>query len=306
MQHKSVLLDEALDALRVRSDGVYLDGTFGRGGHSREILRRLGDAGRLLAFDKDEVAVQCAQAEFGADERFSIMHASFAELAEILSGEQLGEGLDGVLLDLGVSSPQLDDAARGFSFMREGPLDMRMDNTAGTTAADWLAVAEHGEIASVLKRYGEERFAGRIAAAIVNTRADAPLCTTTDLADLVARAVPKREQGKHPATRSFQAIRIFLNNELADLEAGLKSAVDNLKTGGRLVVISFHSLEDRIVKRFMRSEVRGRVLPRGVPVTGDAAGQRLKLIGKPVYASDDELRDNVRARSAVMRIAERI
>ncbi|MCU7960724.1 MAG: 16S rRNA (cytosine(1402)-N(4))-methyltransferase RsmH [gamma proteobacterium symbiont of Bathyaustriella thionipta] len=305
-EHQPVLYEEALQALDIQVDGVYIDGTFGRGGHSNGVLQRLGPTGRLFAFDKDSAALHCAQQRFADDARLSLMQASFAAMDECLHEQDLAGRVNGVLLDLGVSSPQLDNAERGFSFSQDGPLDMRMNTSAGRTAADWLQTASEDEIVQVLKVYGEERFARRIARAVLQQRMLQPLRTTAQLADLIQQAIPFKEKHKHPATRSFQAIRIFINNELADLEQGLQAALRLLGSGGRLVVISFHSLEDRIVKRFMRNESRGRQLPRGVPVSGYAEGRSLRLLGKAVRATETEIKANVRARSAVMRVAEKL
>ncbi len=296
----SVLLAESVSALSVRADGSYLDGTFGRGGHSREILSRLSPAGQLIAVDKDPAAEASAQALAG-DSRFKFVAGSFADIASYV-----GDGsLDGILLDLGVSSPQLDDAARGFGFSGDGPLDMRMDTRSGMTAAEWIASAPEQEIADVIKTYGEERFARRMAAAIAKVRIQTPITGTRQLASIIAEANPKWEPNKHPATRAFQAIRIFINRELEDLELALASMVDKLVIGGRLVVISFHSLEDRIVKRFMRDQARGIQLPRHVPVVDSDAGKTLNLIGKAIKPSEQEVVTNPRSRSAVMRVAER-
>lgn len=296
----SVLLAESVSALSVRADGSYLDGTFGRGGHSREILSRLSPAGRLIAVDKDPAAEASAQALAG-DSRFKFVAGSFADIASYV-----GDGsLDGILLDLGVSSPQLDDATRGFGFSGDGPLDMRMDTRSGMTAAEWIASAPEQEIADVIKTYGEERFARRMAAAIAKVRIQTPITGTRQLASIIAEANPKWEPNKHPATRAFQAIRIFINRELEDLELALALMVDKLVIGGRLVVISFHSLEDRIVKRFMRDQARGIQLPRHVPVVDSDAGKTLNLIGKAVKPSEQEIATNPRSRSAVMRVAER-
>ncbi len=303
-RHTPVLLDEAIDGLDIRRDGTYIDGTFGRGGHSRRILDVLGDTGRLLAFDKDEEAVLVARARFAGDVRFSIVHGSFAELAAVAAERGLVRSVDGLLLDLGVSSPQIDDATRGFSFLNDGPLDMRMDRSQGMSAADWLAVAEESDIATVLRDYGEERFARRIARSIVARRRAAPIRGTRDLAELVDQACPVKERHKHPATRTFQAIRIFINRELEDLELCLRDSLDVLARGARLVVISFHSLEDRIVKRFMRDAARGPRLPKRLPVRHAEGHGRLRLIGKPQRAAADELESNPRARSAVLRVAE--
>jgi 16S rRNA (cytosine1402-N4)-methyltransferase len=303
-RHRSVLLDSAVDLLVQDPEGIYVDGTFGRGGHSRLILEQLGVGGRLVGIDKDPEALSHALELAEQDARFTPVHGSFASLAEIVREQDLGL-LSGVLLDLGVSSPQLDDAERGFSFMKNGPLDMRMDPGRAPSAAQWLAAADEKDIADVIFRYGEERFSRRIARMIVQRRGEAPLATTRELAELVAEAVPRKEKHKHPATRTFQAIRIFINRELEDLEEVLAAAVDNLRPGGRLVVISFHSLEDRLVKRFMRDLARGPQLPKGVPVTGDQQESGFRLVGKAMKASDQEVTENVRARSAVMRVLER-
>ncbi|NOV27295.1 16S rRNA (cytosine(1402)-N(4))-methyltransferase RsmH [Cupriavidus necator] len=309
LHHRTVLLDEAVDALVWRPDGVYVDGTFGRGGHSRAVLARLGPDGALVAFDKDPAAI--AEAGTIKDARFSIEHVSFAAMAERLSGRG---HVAGVLLDLGISSPQIDEAARGFSFRFEGPLDMRMDTTRGITAAQWLAQAEEQDIARVIRDYGEERFAVQIAKAIVARRSESgdggPIATTADLAALVAKAVKTREKGQDPATRTFQALRIHINQELEDLERGLKAAYELLQVGGRLVVISFHSLEDRIVKRFMAAHARPQqdadpALRRAPLRAADLPQPTLRLLGryKPGAA---EVAANPRARSAVMRVAEKL
>ncbi len=306
-KHVTVLLQEAIAALQVRADGCYVDGTFGRGGHSRLLLQGLGSAGRLLGFDKDPQAIAAGQQLAAEDARFAIVQRSFAELHDELQQRGLAGRLDGVLLDLGVSSPQLDDAGRGFSFMQDGPLDMRMNPAAGLSAADWLAQAPAEDIAHVFKTYGEERFARRMAQAIVTRRQQQPFTRTADLAAVVSAANPAWEKGKHPATRAFQGLRIHINNELGDLEQGLQAAVDCLAPGGRLVVISFHSLEDRIVKHFMRRLAKGEAdnLPRHLPVRAQAFEPVLKLLGKPQYAGEQELAANPRARSAVMRVAEK-
>ncbi len=293
-------------ALQIEPDGVYIDATFGRGGHAALMLERLGAEGRLLAIDKDPQAVEAARARFAGDGRFQIHHGSFAELAEFVASCGLTGQVAGVLMDLGVSSPQLDDARRGFSFMRDGPLDMRMDSTQGMSAAEWLAEAKEGEITKVLKVYGEERFGKRIARAIIAARAEAPIATTGQLAALIVDAVPVKERDKHPATRSFQAIRIFINGELDDLNACLDQVVDVLKRGGRLAVISFHSLEDRIVKRFMRNQARGDDFPVGLPVTADQLKPTLKMAGRAIRPSAQEVEANPRARSSVLRVAEKL
>jgi len=299
-EHVSVLLEESVAALAIKPDGTYLDGTFGRGGHSRAILRSLSNSGRLIAFDKDPQAESSAE-QFSEDPRFEFVRASFAEISSRVETSEL----DGILLDLGVSSPQLDNAERGFGFSDDGPLDMRMDTRAGMTAAEWLATAPEEDIADVIKTYGEERFAKRMASAILKARAESPITRTKQLATIVAEANPKWEPHKHPATRAFQAIRIFINRELEDLEIALGHTVDALSEGGRLVVISFHSLEDRIVKRFMRDQARGQQLPKHVPVIDSDTGKTLNLVGKAVKPSTDEVQRNPRSRSAIMRVAER-
>lgn len=305
--HRSVLLDDAVDALVWRADGIYVDGTFGRGGHSRAILSRLGADGRLLAFDKDPQAI--AEAATLNDARFEIVHDSFATLPDAASARGRTQ-VAGVLLDLGVSSPQIDDPARGFSFRFDGPLDMRMDSTRGESAADWLARASQEELTEVIRDYGEERFAVQIAKAIVARRADTArlgrLERTAELAEIVARAVKTRERGQNPATRTFQAIRIHVNQELADLQVALSAALQLLEHGGRLVVISFHSLEDRIVKRFMREHATPPAVDRRVPLrAADLPQPPLKLLGR-LRAGDAEVEANPRARSAIMRIAEKV
>ncbi|ANB16583.1 16S rRNA (cytosine(1402)-N(4))-methyltransferase RsmH [Dokdonella koreensis] len=299
--HVPVLLAEALEGLEVKADGIYLDGTFGRGGHAREVLKRLGPEGRLLLMDRDPQAIATAMAEFGGDARVRIRHGSFAELAD---WPETQAGLDGVLFDLGVSSPQLDDPARGFSFQGDGPLDMRMDPSRGASVAQWLAEADEREIADVLWRFGEEKLSRRIARAIVAQRAAAPLATTGELAALVAKAIGYRERGKHPATRTFQALRIHINDEMGALERGLEGALARLSPGGRLVVISFHSLEDRVVKRFIRGTQSQPPVRRGLPpVTVEPWA--LAAIGKAQFAGEAELSVNPRARSAVLRVAEK-
>lgn len=303
--HQTVLLREAVDALVTEASGFYVDGTFGRGGHSRYLLERLDAQGHLLAVDKDPAAAVAAQELGNSEPRFEFFRGSFAELPHLLHDMGI-DAVDGILLDLGVSSPQLDEGERGFSFSQDGPLDMRMDTSSGETAAQWLSYAEEGDIAAVLKEYGEERFARRIAAAIIAAREESPLQTTAQLARVVSEANPRWEKHKHPATRSFQAIRIKVNRELDDLQDLLAGALDILRVGGRLVVISFHSLEDRLVKRYMRDMSRGEKIPAGVPVLDSALNRRMRLVGKAVKASADEVAVNVRARSAVMRVAEKI
>jgi len=304
--HRPVLLDEVLQALAVKPGGVYVDGTFGRGGHAAAILAQLGPAGRLLAMDKDPEAVQSARKQFGNDPRFEIEQGAFTMLSQLLAQRQLQGRVDGLLLDLGVSSPQLDDPARGFSFTADGPLDMRMDPESGSSAAAWLQLAGEREIVDVLRNLGEERFAGRIARAIVTTRATMPLQTTRQLAELIEAAVPTREQHKHPATRSFLAIRIFINRELDDVHDVLQQVPDALAPHGRLAVISFHSLEDRIVKRYIRDEYRGTPAPAQFPLAGMDHQPRLRPLGKAIRAGEPELQRNPRARSAVLRVAERL
>ncbi|PCI18433.1 MAG: 16S rRNA (cytosine(1402)-N(4))-methyltransferase [Piscirickettsiaceae bacterium] len=306
-EHKPVLLGEALDGLMQRTDGVFIDGTFGRGGHSGNILQRLSAAGRLLAIDKDVDAMNSSAAkQWLLDSRFELEHESFANMQQLVVQRNWLGKVSGILLDLGVSSPQLDVAERGFSFMKDGPLDMRMDVSRGESAAEWLSSVKEADLVDVLRTYGEERFARRIAAKIVSTRDEACIDTTAQLASLIEDVVTKREPGKHPATRTFQAIRIKINNELSDLESVLLQSMDMLAKDGRLVVISFHSLEDRIVKRFMRKESLGDVVSRHLPLPLDAKKPRLRTIGKAVKASAAELAENVRSRSAVLRIAEKL
>jgi len=301
--HATVLLDEAVAGLAIEPDGIYVDGTFGRGGHSKLILERLGEKGKLIALDKDPAAV--AVGEQWKDSRFRIVHSSFAELAEVLSKQGI-EMVNGILLDLGVSSPQLDDAERGFSFRFDAPLDMRMDVSSGVTAAQWLATVDKELLEEVIHDYGEERFAKQIARSIVAARSIQPIDTTRQLSDLVGKAVRTREPGQNPATRTFQAIRIYINRELEELARVLPSCVNHLRIGGRLVVISFHSLEDRIVKHFMRDMAQGDKFPRDVPVrASEIPCGKLKLVGKAKRTGAIELKNNPRARSAVMRIAER-
>ena len=302
LRHIPVMLDEAVEGLSVQADGRYLDGTFGRGGHARAVLSRLDSSGRLLLMDRDPQAIAAARAEFSGDPRVAIRHANFSSLAE---WDETAAGLDGVLFDLGVSSPQLDEAARGFSFMADAPLDMRMDTTQGESAADFLAAADERAITEVLWHFGEERHGRRIARAIVADRAATPFTRTGQLAALIERVVGRREPGKHPATRSFQALRIRVNGELESLQRGLDGALERLKLGGRLVVISFHSLEDRAVKLFIRDH-SGRVQNsrRGQPVAERKA--RLAAVGKAQFAGAAELAANPRARSAVLRVAEKL
>jgi 16S rRNA (cytosine1402-N4)-methyltransferase len=306
LEHVPVLLDETVTALDIKPDGLYIDGTFGRGGHTRAILTKLSPQGQVLGLDKDPEAIAQGQRLAIEDERFSIEQCSFATLADTVNARLWQGKIDGILLDIGVSSPQLDIAERGFSFRKNGPLDMRMNPDEGMSAAEWLAVASMDEIATVIKTLGEERFGKRIARAIVETRDESPLTTTKQLAELVDQASPFREKNKHPATRTFQAIRIHINNELDDLSVVLQQAIDVLAIGGRLSVISFHSLEDRIVKRFFRDQAKGDDLPSNFPIRADELNPSIKLIGKAVKAGEQELARNPRARSAVLRTIEKI
>ena len=305
-EHTTVLLKEAVDALVVDANGFYVDGTFGRGGHSAELLSRLSERGAVTAIDKDPEAIAAGMQRFADDDRLALVHGTFADLSDIV--EQAGKrgSVSGVLLDLGVSSPQLDQAQRGFSFLRDGPLDMRMDTSKGMSAAEWIASADEQEIAKVIKDYGEERFARRMASAIVRERTKQPIGRTVQLAEILAAAHPAWERGKHPATKAFQAIRIFINRELTDLEALLEQIIDTLAVGGRLVVISFHSLEDRRVKRFIRDQQQGIKVPKNVPIRDVDRGVRLIKVGKPIKPANVEVENNIRARSAVMRVAERV
>lgn len=302
--HITVLLEEAVEALSVNADGVYMDATFGRGGHSRRILSCLSEKGRLVAVDRDPMAIAAGAAM--ADPRFRLVHRAFGEIG-LAAAEAGVAGVDGILFDIGVSSPQIDDGERGFSFRYDAPLDMRMDTTQGETAAEWLARAEEREIAEVIKNYGEERFAFQIAKKVVAARLEQPIVTTGQFAALVREAVRTREPGQDPATRSFQALRIHINQELRQLEVALPQALDLLKPGGRLVVISFHSLEDRIVKNFMRAQATADALPKNLPLRADQLPQpKLRLVGKAIKPSAQEVEANPRARSAVMRIAEKV
>jgi len=303
LAHTTVLLHEAVEALAIKPDGIYVDGTFGRGGHSQLILEKLGAGGRLIALDKDPAAVTAGQAI--SDPRFIMVHSGFAHLAEVLRGLSV-EKVDGVLLDLGMSSPQLDDKQRGFSFRFDAPLDMRMDTSSGQTAAQWLASVDEGLLGEVIRDYGEERFAKQIARALVAARQEQPIVTTHQLSEIVAKAVCTREPGKNPATRTFQAIRIYLNQELEELAQVLPQCVDCLRPEGRIVIISFHSLEDRMVKHFLRDMAQGDKLPHKLPIrAADVPKGRLRLLGKAVRAAPQEVAANPRARSAVMRVAER-
>ncbi|MGL4716797.1 MAG: 16S rRNA (cytosine(1402)-N(4))-methyltransferase RsmH [Aeromonas sp.] len=305
-EHITVLLHEAVAGLAIKPDGVYVDGTFGRGGHSRLILQHLGPQGRLIAIDRDPQAI--AEAAKIQDPRFEIVHGPFSGIASYLDERGLLGKVDGFLLDLGVSSPQLDDAERGFSFMKDGPLDMRMDPTSGQSAAQWLAKADVDDIAWVLKTFGEERFAKKIARAIVHDRVTEPYVRTRQLAEMIARVNPSKEKGKHAATRSFQAIRIYINSELDEIETALNGALAVLAPQGRLSVISFHSLEDRLVKHFIRKHEKGPEVPYGIPLTEAqlAGGRKLKSVGKALKPSDNEVAENSRSRSSVLRVAERL
>ncbi|MBL4908475.1 MAG: 16S rRNA (cytosine(1402)-N(4))-methyltransferase RsmH [Alteromonadaceae bacterium] len=305
--HISVLLSEAIDGLALKADGCYIDGTFGRGGHSTLILSHLNEQGRLIAIDRDLRAIDAAE-KFKDDPRFCIEHAGFAELKAVAKKHQVSDKVDGILLDLGVSSPQLDEAERGFSFMKDGPLDMRMDTSKGQTAAQWLAIADVEDITWVLRTFGEEKHAWRIANAIVDTREKQPLTRTSQLAKLIKTTAPQREIKKHPATRSFQAIRIYINSELEQIEQVLAASLEVLAEGGRLVVISFHSLEDRLVKQFMKKHSQGKQVPRGIPITEVELqkGKKLMLVGRKLKPSKTEVSDNVRSRSSVMRVAQRL
>lgn len=304
--HTTVLLAEAVAALQIKPNGLYIDGTYGRGGHSAKILEQLSTEGRLLAIDKDPAAIQYAQEVHQTDARFQIWQGSFREFPQALAELGLATKVDGLLLDLGVSSPQLDEAERGFSFMRDGALDMRMNPEVGLSAQQWLMQADEKDIAQVLWLYGEERFSRQIARAIVKARAVQVLASTLQLAELIAKAIPKREPGKHPATRSFQAIRIKVNQELEDLEAALTATLEHLNQHGRLAVISFHSLEDRMVKHFMREHATPPRLPKGLPVQAAQITPPLRLVGKGLRPSAAEVEINVRARSATLRVAEKV
>jgi len=304
--HRPVLLGPVLEGLEIRGDGIYVDATFGRGGHSKAILERLGSAGRLIAIDRDPAAIAAAAESLGNDPRVELVRGDFAELAECIEARGLGGKVDGLLLDLGVSSPQLDDANRGFSFRRDGPLDMRMDPDRGISAAEYLRSVDEKELTRVLRKYGEESQAARIARAIVRARETTPIERTGQLAAIVESVVPAHSRQKHPATRSFQAIRIFLNRELENLEAVLEQSLRVLRPGGRLCVISFHSLEDRIVKRFIRTHSREAEQYRGMPSVPPEFRPKLRPVGKAVAASAAEIKANVRSRSARLRVAERL
>ncbi len=304
--HQPVLLREALDALDIRSGGIYLDATFGRGGHTRAILDRLSEDGRVLAFDQDPEAIEYGCRQFEGEARITFRHCNFSQVERVIAELGLEQKVDGVLMDLGVSSPQLDNVERGFSFLRSGPLDMRMNPEQGISAGQWLATVDFRDLVHVLRKYGEERFAKRIATAIIDARNEKELNETGELAEIVAAAVPVKEKNKHPATRSFQAIRIYINQELQSLEQGLRGAAGILATGGRLAVISFHSLEDRMVKRFMRDMSSRPTLPAGLPVIEKDREPPYRLVGKPQVAGDEETCENPRARSARLRVLERV
>lgn len=304
-QHFPVLLNEAVHGLNIQADGIYIDGTFGRGGHSQAILKALSSQGRLIVIDKDLQAIETAQMQFKNDPRVEMIQASFGELSTLCEIRQLLGKVNGVLLDLGVSSPQIDDPQRGFSFQNEGPLDMRMSQSSGITATTWIQTQTKEAMTQVFKEYGEERFAKRIANAIVKARETSPITTTLQLSQIVTDANPAWERHKHPATRVFQAIRIAINQELDDLKQGLEASVDILANQGRLVVISFHSLEDRIVKQFMRKKAKGKVYPKGVPIMQNDNKAEFKKLPKAIKPSSAELALNSRSRSAILRVAER-
>jgi 16S rRNA (cytosine1402-N4)-methyltransferase len=305
-QHKAVLLTEAVSGLITDTDGIYIDGTFGRGGHASLILSQLSNIGSLIAVDKDPEACEIARENFSRDVRFEIIQTSFANIRELVEQKKYSGKVAGVLLDLGVSSPQIDNPARGFSFLRDGPLDMRMNPEYGVSAAEWLSTAKENDIARVLKDYGEERYSKRIARAITRARLEKPITRTEQLASIVKDANPAWEKDKHPATRVFQGIRIFINKELEDLKNVLPDILDMLAVGGRLVVISFHSLEDRIVKRFIRDQEKGKHIPKGFPILEKDIIRRMRSITKAIKSSDLEIKNNIRARSAVMRIAQKV
>ncbi len=305
-EHKPVLLAEVIEHLAIKPDGIYIDATFGRGGHSQEILRNLGQKGRLWVIDKDPMAVSYAQQHWGHDKRVQIYQGSFTEIAEITKNDGIQGRVNGLLLDLGVSSPQLEQAERGFSFLRDGPLDMRMDPNQGISAAEWLACATEREIAQVIKDYGEERYAKRIAKAICVARKETPIVTTVQLATIVKQAHPQWERHKHPATQTFQAIRIWINNELEDLQTCLEQSLDVLVIGGRLLVISFHSLEDRMVKRFIRKHSQEPVELKRLPIMSMEWRPKLKSLGRGIKSDAQAIAMNPRSRSAVLRIAEKL
>ncbi|MCG8380442.1 MAG: 16S rRNA (cytosine(1402)-N(4))-methyltransferase RsmH [Proteobacteria bacterium] len=303
--HQTVLLEEAVHALITDRNGTYIDCTYGRGGHSQAIADRLSESGRLLVIDRDQAAIAHAEERFADDSRVLAAHSSFSALGDLAASHGIAE-VDGVLMDLGVSSPQLDVADRGFSFQQPGPLDMRMDQTSGETASEWLAHASEEEITDVLKTYGEERFARRIARKITQVRQEVPIETTQKLVEIVETSVPSRERKRHPATRTFQAIRIRVNSELEELETCLRDVIELLRSGGRLVVISFHSLEDRIVKRFFQKLAKGDDFPDKLPIRDHELNRKVRIIGKPVRASEEEIAANRRARSSIMRVVEKL
>lgn len=305
-EHQPVLLEEAIEHLAIKPDGIYIDATFGRGGHTREILKHLGEKGRLLVIDKDPAAVAYAKQHWGQDQRLQVYEGSFAKIGAVTKANGIAGQVDGLLLDLGVSSPQLDQAERGFSFLRDGPLDMRMDPNHGISAAQWLACAREKEIAQVLKDYGEERYAKRIAKAIDEARQQTPITTTVQLAEIVKRAHPRWERHKHPATQTFQAIRIWINKELEDLQTCLEQSLDVLSVGGRLVVISFHSLEDRIVKRFIRKHSTEPAELKRLALIPTEWRPRLKSLGRGIKPDAQAIAKNPRSRSAVLRIGEKL
>lgn len=305
-EHTPVFLEEALAALDVRNGGRYLDATFGRGGHTAAILQRVGRQGRVVAIDRDPEAIRAGRERFATDDRLTLVHGPFSRVAQVVQEMGMVGEFSGVLLDLGVSSPQLDDAARGFSFAQDGPLDMRMNNSSGQTAADWLAKAPEHEIARVIRDFGEERFARRIARGIVQARGEQPITRTLQLAAIIASAVPMREPGKHPATRSFQAIRIQVNQEFDEIEAALEGTLTALAPQGRICAISFHSLEDGIVKRFMQKHSQEDPVYAGLPVVPAHARPKLRRVGRAIHPSAAEVERNPRARSAIMRIAEKV
>ena len=303
--HKPVLLDEVIKALNIRSDGFYIDGTFGRGGHSREIIKRLGDKGRLLAFDKDPDAIMSVGVDLIQDERFEIIKGSFTMLMRYVKQHEIKKQVSGVLFDFGVSSPQLDDIKRGFSFRYDAPLDMRMNPTEGESASEWLNKASEKEIADVIYKYGEERASRKISKAIIKIREKTPIHRTKQLAEIICKTIPSNKKDIHPATKTFQAFRIYINHELDEIREVLPQATDVLCKGGRLAAISFHSLEDRIVKRFMRDQSKPKDQPLEFPVAQDYRDIKLKLVGKKIRPSEDEVSKNQRARSALLRVAER-
>ena len=305
-EHIPVLLDEVKEGLNIKKNGIYIDGTFGRGGHSQMILSQLGSKGRLIGIDRDPEASESLNKVFEKDERFKFIKNEMANIKEITVDNFKSDKIDGILLDLGVSSPQLDNAHRGFSFQKEGPLDMRMDSNNGISAAKWIEKVSENKLRHILFKYGEERFSSRIARAIVRHRKEKPIKTTKELADIVKSAYPKTHQKKHPATKTFQAIRIYINDELKQLEKALTASIEILDRGGRICVISFHSLEDRIVKRFMKSASLVADQYRGLPEVPDDYKPKLKIIGKAIKSKVDEISHNIRSRSAVLRVAERL